>query len=584
MKVRHLKVERFRGIRLLDWAVVGDFVCLVGPGDSTKTTILDALDLVLSPRWNVQFEDADLFGGDPSEPIVITATVGCLPDALKSEAKFGYQARGWDGTRINDEPEDADEPVLSIELRVDASLEPRWSVVNDRNPEGKPIGARDREKLGCGRLGAVVDRHFSWGRGAALARLTEGEDGVTGILAGAARTSRAAIGSLRRADLEGLHAAADRVKDAGAALGVAPITGYRPHLDPLATSVGTGALSLHDGEVPFRRAGLGTRRLLAMAMQRELIDAGALTLVDEVEHGLEPFRLRHLLRCLADPAYGRGKEGETEKPPTLEADRGQVIATTHSAITVGELNAEHLRVVRSAEGVTDVRQVGETLQPTVRACPEAFLGRKIIVCEGKTEIGVCRRMDEWWGRDGQPFALRGVVLADGGGEQAAARAKGMAELGYTVSLFGDSDKDITPNADDLAGAGVHVALWAGGMAIEERLCADLPQDGVVELVQLVMSWREPTPVRDAVRARVGEGAKALGGDPTAWWSVGIPDDRLRAAIGETAKHKKQGWFKRVDLAEQLAGIVVKHWDAIETTETGRTLIALREWAQSGGSS
>ena len=49
MKIRLIKIDRFRGIRELEWRVGGSFVCLVGPGDSTKTTILDAVEFALSP-------------------------------------------------------------------------------------------------------------------------------------------------------------------------------------------------------------------------------------------------------------------------------------------------------------------------------------------------------------------------------------------------------------------------------------------------------------------------------------------------------------------------------------------------------
>jgi predicted ATP-dependent endonuclease of OLD family len=48
MQVKHLRIERFRGIRELDWSVGGGFICLIGPGDSTKSTILDAIDFALS--------------------------------------------------------------------------------------------------------------------------------------------------------------------------------------------------------------------------------------------------------------------------------------------------------------------------------------------------------------------------------------------------------------------------------------------------------------------------------------------------------------------------------------------------------
>lgn len=47
MELKHLRVKRFRGIRELDWTPGGRMVCLIGAGDSTKTTILTAYD---SPR------------------------------------------------------------------------------------------------------------------------------------------------------------------------------------------------------------------------------------------------------------------------------------------------------------------------------------------------------------------------------------------------------------------------------------------------------------------------------------------------------------------------------------------------------
>ena len=46
-------IRNFRGIRELDWHVDGTILCLVGPGDSTKTTILDAIELAMTPQWNV---------------------------------------------------------------------------------------------------------------------------------------------------------------------------------------------------------------------------------------------------------------------------------------------------------------------------------------------------------------------------------------------------------------------------------------------------------------------------------------------------------------------------------------------------
>lgn len=192
MKLRHVKIERFRGIKKLEWNVGGDFVCLLGPGDSTKTTILDAIDFALSSRWSIQFDDSDFYEAKTDEPIVICVTVGELREEFKSDTKYGYLARGWnDSGGLHDEPEENDEVVLSIQLRVEPSLEPTWLVVNDRNPEGKQITSRDREKLGCVRLEDFLDRHFSWGRGSVLSRLTSEPDSLSNVLAEAGRAARA---------------------------------------------------------------------------------------------------------------------------------------------------------------------------------------------------------------------------------------------------------------------------------------------------------------------------------------------------------------------------------------------------------
>lgn len=42
MRIRHVSIRNFRGIRELDWAVPDTrIICLIGRGDSTKSTILE---------------------------------------------------------------------------------------------------------------------------------------------------------------------------------------------------------------------------------------------------------------------------------------------------------------------------------------------------------------------------------------------------------------------------------------------------------------------------------------------------------------------------------------------------------------
>lgn len=560
--IRRLEIERFRGIRSLTWEPQGRFVCLLGPGDSTKSTILDAIELALSPKWNIQFDDSDFYDAETNEPIKITVTIGALPDDIISDAKYGLEARGWgpDG-QIHDEPSDDDELVLSVRLRVEPTLEQSWTVVNDRNPDGKAIGAKDRERIGCTRVGSYVDRHLSWGKGTILTKLTDDPDNVGGILAQAARAARSAFDP---SSLPRLGDAATKAQQAGERLGVAARSGYIPHLDVQATSIGVGGLALHDGAIPVRVAGLGSTRLLAMALQLQAAKAGCLTLIDEVETALEPHRLRRLLRALREGA-------------------GPVMLTTHCRLVLEELAAETLHVVRNVGGQVIVQAVPADLQPVVRKCSEAFLAKKVLVCEGMTELGLCRALDDWWSKAGDSFGLLGVGLANGGGSDAPNHVVAMRRLGYPTALLGDSDRPIQPTQEEMEREGATVLLWADGLALEDRLTRDLPWSGVAAMVDLAIEEWCGESVRGAVASRLNLLPTDLDGLPETWNQV-VDEARLRDAISDAAKtaRNRNGWFKRVELAEQLGSIVVSHWSAIEGTDLRSKIESLRMWVLADG--
>src|SRR5690606_30065441 len=306
------------------------------------------------------------------------------------------------------------ELVLSIRLRVDNSLEPSWEVITDRHPEGRQIGSRDRGKFGVTLLGSSEDREFAWGRGAALARLTsqlaDDPDNIAGLLAEANRQARAAVSDARD-NLHALKIASQNAKNAAILFGVHTRADYRPALDSSSAILGIGSLSLHDGDVPVRLAGQGSRRLLALALQRQSVTEGAILLVDEVEQALEPHRLRHLLRLLRPKDRSCG----TAFHETETDFSGQSIITTHSPIAIQELLAHELYEVKSKDGVTSIQQVDvEALQGVVRKIPDAFLAKKVIVCEGKTEYGICRALDALWGEEiGLAYAFIGIVAEIG---------------------------------------------------------------------------------------------------------------------------------------------------------------------------
>ncbi len=50
------------------WYPAPGINCLIGPGDSGKSSILDAIDLCLGARRNIQFTDADFHLLDVENP------------------------------------------------------------------------------------------------------------------------------------------------------------------------------------------------------------------------------------------------------------------------------------------------------------------------------------------------------------------------------------------------------------------------------------------------------------------------------------------------------------------------------------
>lgn len=256
MKIYQVKIERFRGIKQLEWTVDGNFVCLVGAGDSTKSTILDAIELALSPRWNIIFDDSDFYNGDSENGLNIMVTVGQLDEKLLKESKYGLETRGWKNGVLKDEPEADDELVLTVRLSVDQSLEPMWTVVNDRSSENRRISSYDRQTFSVARLGGFIDRHLSWTKGSVLSQLTGDIDGLSGLLAEANREARK---SFKPTEVSSLQAAAQQVQELGKGIGVASKEDYCPGLDVQATTVHVGGVTLHDGKIPVRRTGLGTR-------------------------------------------------------------------------------------------------------------------------------------------------------------------------------------------------------------------------------------------------------------------------------------------------------------------------------------
>ena len=97
MRIRHLSIRNFRGIRELDWALPNRALfCLIGRGDSTKSTILEALRRVFHAQWNLPFDDADFYQCAPTNTIKLEVVLGDIIDAFRDLESYGHWLSGWD--------------------------------------------------------------------------------------------------------------------------------------------------------------------------------------------------------------------------------------------------------------------------------------------------------------------------------------------------------------------------------------------------------------------------------------------------------------------------------------------------------
>jgi putative ATP-dependent endonuclease of the OLD family len=211
---------------------------------------------------------------------------------------------------------------------------------------------------------------------------------------------------------------------------------------------------------------------------------------------------------------------------------------------------------------------------------------RVIVGEGKTEVGLLRTYGDFWVHDhGASLAQKGISIVDGGGQNAAKRALDLASLGFPVLLVADSDVELKPSAATLRAAGVVVVQWAGTMSTEQRLAADLSPEGLQAAFDAVVAEdREPAHVADAILAsepgaaalrRLGAGRNDVGDDLEALRAAGLTDEEIREAFGATAKGKS-AWFKRIDHGETLGRIAVSD-PTIPSTAFGNALSMVEKW-------
>lgn len=574
MRIVTLSVRNFRGISELEWTLkASPLCCLIGPGDSGKSTVLDAIEAALSSRWYT-FGEADFRDCDTSRSIKIEVTIAELSRPLLSDEKFGLHIRGLapDGT-LRDEPEDGDEAVVTVRLTVDATMEPVWEVVNDRASYPRTMSNRDRALFRVVRLTGDDARHLTWGQGSILSKLTESGDEAAQQLAEAYRTAKA---STQLHKIPSLAKVAKEAQARAIEIGALVEDEYIPGLELLRGGFSSGSIALHDGFVPLRLAGTGTRRLATLAIQRAAIEDGAIILVDEIEQGLEPHRI---LGAIVHLRQSQAAAAALAKPA------GQIVMTTHSDVALSEVPPASLYVCRRASGsaVKVLHPIDQdALRKVLKHMPRALFARRLLVCEGETEMGLILGLRELYPtrHAGASIEQRGACVVDGGGANAPQMATALSALGYATALYRDSDVPVLAKQQKaLDKAGVHTITYPTAMAIEEALFAGVADDAHVdELLLEAERYKGEATVIDQINKAFPEaGDRGVGNGSFADMDVmlGLDRQEIMQRLGLLAK--QNAWFKNHYIARGLAPVVDRAVAQGPTSELALALKEIEEW-------
>src|SRR6185369_1419013 len=95
--IRKLTIDRFRGMKKFNWIPAPGLNVILGGGDVGKTTVLEAIALLLNPTNTIVLSDADFWGRKSTEGFRMEAVMS-LPDdcGVNQQSKQAWPW-SWDG-------------------------------------------------------------------------------------------------------------------------------------------------------------------------------------------------------------------------------------------------------------------------------------------------------------------------------------------------------------------------------------------------------------------------------------------------------------------------------------------------------
>lgn len=575
MQVLSLTINNFRGIK--EFAQTFDssnVVCFVGRGDSCKTTILQAINFVLYPQRWISIEDKDFYKGNVDEPIKIEIAIGkfskeIFKDLCRDDTYGGFIHK-WDEKMktslelwSEDSGDSEDQSCLKINFSVDKNLEPVWVVVSSNGTDTKVLHASDRAKFNSYLIEDYHDKHFTLGKGSPLMNLYKNQS--SSFKDDVALQQIVRDIQLKLTDKKGDIFDPDFIKFCAdlkvklSKFNVNMSGEIIPSIVAQSFHTNNTNFIIADDNGPLQSKGKGTKRLSSIAIQTQL--SNNVTLVDEVEQGLEPDRIKSLISSLEKEASSK------------DSNVGQIFLTTHSRDVLVELKSTDIYIIRNNDGVLTVIHPTSTDQGTVRRNPEALFGKKVLVCEGSTELGFIRAFENYRYRNNQDkLSYLGVVIVDGGGTSLVNYLDSYLKWSFPSMLLCDSDeKNLNSEKDRLRKAGLEIVEWEHNLCLEQVVALELPWDKILELLKLACTYKSEQSIYDSINN--GE-ATPLDKDISKW----VESEGLREKIGE--KMNSGSWFKTHSKGEDLGDVIFNCFDLLPATSQIKTKVEqMTEWVK-----
>ena len=422
MHLKQLTISRYRCIEQFTWKPAIGVNCLIGPGDSGKSTILAAIGLLLAPYSVQQSSEFDYFQRDVDKGFYIEAFVGGFDPAALYPSGQVPPLHGWlDGKAVPFPDENGAEAVLHCCVRATGDLEVVHELLIE-NDAPLIFSVSLRQRLLLTRIAGEerASQDLRLGSGTLLNRFLDPSK--------IRRAVNEAVTSASN-DLEMPEDVVKNLTTLGTRFGEEGLpTTLHLGLFPQQGSAATGMVALFVGDItkqaiPLVYSGMGTKQLAVLSLSTAALKENPIITLDEPERGLEPYRQRLLV----------------ERLTAAVGTKGQVFMTTHAPAILGSLKPNSIWRMRT-NALSPIQLDASGLNRLVRRDPEAFFAPTPVFCEGGTEVGLLSAL--------LPSILKcdlnasGIRLIDGCGQpQIFEPIKGFHAAGLACAAFLDNEDE-----------------------------------------------------------------------------------------------------------------------------------------------